>query len=95
MDGNSGVLGANDGNRFSNTATSYDDSGISVGLPGVDGHSGHRSAGGLYVRVCRCAAIATHSPVNGSRRTSDSACVRGRSRVSTASRGGGSGVSSK
>ena len=40
--------------------------GISVGRPGRDGHSGHWSAGGRKVRVCRCEAMATHSPSRAS-----------------------------
>ena len=33
---------------------------------GVDGQSGHASLGGRNVRVCRCAATATHSSTSGS-----------------------------
>ena len=36
-----------------------------------DGHSGHSSAGGRWVRPCRCDAMATHSPVSASCRISD------------------------
>ncbi len=57
--------GPNDGERFSNTATSYR-LGISEGFSGVCGASGSWSAGGRNTRFCRLAAMETHSPVRTS-----------------------------
>ncbi|SLJ19301.1 Uncharacterised protein [Mycobacteroides abscessus subsp. abscessus] len=57
---------------------------------GVEGHSGHRSAGGRKVRVWRCEAITTHSPSNGSNRAWEWVDVVGSARLSTAVRGTGS-----
>src|SRR6202042_586399 len=61
--------GPNDGDLFSNTATSKL-SGISVGRPGVEGASGSRSSGGRNARFWRAVAIEIHSPVSGSSRSS-------------------------
>ncbi len=58
-------IGPNDGERFSNTATSYT-LGISDGFAGLCGASGSWSAGGRNTRFCRLAAIDTHSPVRTS-----------------------------
>ncbi len=54
------------GNRFPKTATAYSGAGISLSRSAVEGQSGHWSAGGRKVRVCRCTASATHSSVSGS-----------------------------
>ena len=77
---------ASDGKRFSNTTTSYDVAGISVGRSGVDGSSGHSLAGGRWVRLCRCDATTVHSSITGSNRIRLLVWVVARSRVSGADR---------
>jgi hypothetical protein len=59
------IAGPNDGERFSNTATSYIP-GTSEGLPGDCGASGSWSAGGRNTRFCRAAATVIQSPVSTS-----------------------------
>ena len=57
--------------------------------PSRDGQSGHWSAGGRKVRVCRCEAMVTHSSSRASNRSCERVATGGRSRGSTASRAGG------
>src|SRR5580704_12896640 len=75
------------GNRFSKTTTSYSGAGISVRLPGDDGHRGQASAAGWKVRSCRWLAMTTHSLSRLSQRASDCTPVAGSCRRSGKSSG--------
>src|SRR5271156_3480360 len=85
-----GSPGPNDGDLFSNTATSKL-SGISVGRPGAEGDSGSRSSGGRKARFWRAVAMEIHSPVSGSSRSSGTG-GRGSGGRSSGFRSGGSAV---
>jgi hypothetical protein len=86
-----GRPGPNEGDLFSNTATSKL-SGISVGRPGAEGASGSRSSGGRNARFWRAVAMEIHSPVSGSSRSCGTG-GRGSGGRSSAFRSGGSAVS--